>query len=75
MLNSEEHQRWTYLDLVTAVQYGDETAQKALKEFLRLASGNGNVIVERHPRNGWRVRGAEPVPTAVTGAYAHADGT
>lgn len=52
------YQRHTLDGLLTAVEYGDKTAIGALKRFIHLRTDDRivNVIVERHPWHGWRVR-------------------
>jgi hypothetical protein len=59
MNDPDDYQRHSLDGLFTAVEYGDKTALEALKEFIRLRTDSRivNVIVERHQRHGWRVRG------------------
>ncbi len=58
-VDDDEYRRHSYAGLLAAAEYGDESAREALKQFLRRTCGWGDVIVERHPRQGWRVRKPE----------------
>jgi hypothetical protein len=59
-----QYQRHSVDGLFTAVEYGDQTALQALKDFLyhQTDKRNASVIVERHPRHGWRVRAIRRSP-------------
>lgn len=52
----EQYQPHSLDGLLTAVEYGDQTALGALKDFLYLQSGGRTSIIERHSQHGWRVR-------------------
>lgn len=54
--DDEGYQRHSVDGLFTAAEYGDPTAIEALREFLRLRTGERNIVIERHHQHGWRVR-------------------
>lgn len=56
MTLDDGYQRHSIEGLLTAAEYGDPSALEALKEFIRLRTGERHIIVERHHRQGWRVR-------------------
>lgn len=56
MTDEKEYRLHSLKWSATAVAYCDYTALEALKDFLRLRTAGRKLVIERHPKHGWRVR-------------------